>query len=117
MPNFVPKALYEQFRRVANVYFLIIAALSATPFSPVSPVTNIFPLVFVLSVSLVKEAFEDYRRYVKDREINQDYAEVIREGYFQVVEWGEVRVGALTIEDRCPSGGSTRGSFGCAACC
>ena len=95
MPNFVPKALYEQFRRVANVYFLIIAALSATPFSPVSPVTNIFPLVFVLSVSLVKEAFEDYRRYVKDREINQDYAEVIREGYFQVVEWGEVRVGDI----------------------
>lgn len=76
MYSFLPKGLYEQFRRVANVYFLLIAAMSATPISPVSPVTNIFPLVCVLSVSLLKEAFEDYKRYVKDREINQDYTEV-----------------------------------------
>lgn len=28
--------------------------------SPVQPVTNIVPLVLVLSVSLIKEAFEDH---------------------------------------------------------
>ncbi len=33
--TFLPKALYEQYRRVANIYFTIVAALSLTQFSPV----------------------------------------------------------------------------------
>jgi phospholipid-transporting ATPase len=57
--TFFPKGLFEQFRRVANLYFLMIAILSTTPVSPVQPVTNVGPLVLVLAVSLIKEAFED----------------------------------------------------------
>ena len=34
-----------------------------------SPVTNILPLVVVLTVSLIKEAFEDNKRRVKDAEV------------------------------------------------
>ncbi|KAL4558341.1 hypothetical protein LXL04_036540 [Taraxacum kok-saghyz] len=58
--TFLPKGLYEQFRRVANLYFLTIYCLSFTPVSPVSPITNVIPLSLVLFVSLVKEAFEDW---------------------------------------------------------
>ena len=56
-PTTHQQGLYEQFRRVANLYFLLIAALSLTPVSPVSPVTNIVPLVLVIAASLAKEAF------------------------------------------------------------
>ncbi|KAG6510892.1 hypothetical protein ZIOFF_028937 [Zingiber officinale] len=60
---FVPKGLFEQFRRVINLYFLMISILSTTPISPVSPVTNVVPLPLVLLVSLIKEAFEDWVKH------------------------------------------------------
>ena len=47
--------LFEQFRRVANFYFLIIAVLQLLVDSPVSPFTSIAPLVFVVSVTFVKQ--------------------------------------------------------------
>jgi phospholipid-translocating ATPase len=54
--SFFPKGLYEQFRRLANLYFLFSAAISLTPLTPYSPVTVILPLLFVIGVSLIKEA-------------------------------------------------------------
>ena len=55
-----PQNLFQQFLKVANFYFLVIAVLSFTPFSPKTPLVSIVPLVFVLSVTAVKEALEDY---------------------------------------------------------
>ena len=61
--TFFPKALFEQFRRVANLYFLLAATLALTPVSPYSPPSLIAPLVFVVGVSMCKEALEDWRRF------------------------------------------------------
>ncbi len=63
--TFFPKALFEQFRRVANLYFLLAAALSLTSVSPYSAVSLILPLVFVVGVSMCKEALEDWRRFLQ----------------------------------------------------
>lgn len=60
--SFFPKSLFEQFRRVANLYFLLCALLSFTPLSPYSPVSNVLPLVVVIGVTMGKEALEDWRR-------------------------------------------------------
>jgi len=60
--TFFPKAIFEQFRRVANVYFLLAAALSLTAISPFSAVSMIAPLAFVVGLSMAKEALEDSRR-------------------------------------------------------
>lgn len=54
--------LFEQFMKKANAYFLVIAILSSMPFSPKNPWVSILPLIFVLTVSAVKEAIEDYAR-------------------------------------------------------
>jgi phospholipid-translocating ATPase len=59
--TFLPKALFEQFRRVANLYFLLTAALSIT----VKPVSLIAPLVFVVGISMLKEAVEDWYRFLQ----------------------------------------------------
>ena len=68
--NFVPKCLFIQFMRVANIYFLIIAILQSIPMiSPLNPASAIIPLVFVLVVSLLREGFEDYGRYKEDQSI------------------------------------------------
>lgn len=42
--------------------------LSCTEISPVSPITAINPVIFVLFVSLLREAIEDYSRYKQDKE-------------------------------------------------
>ena len=78
--TFLPKGLFEQFRRVANLYFLGVAALSLSPVSPVSPITNIVPLVLVVAASLVKEAVEDAKRASKDRAMNARGVLVLRKG-------------------------------------
>eukprot|EP00271_Cylindrocystis_brebissonii_P018675 TRINITY_DN5406_c0_g1_i1.p1 TRINITY_DN5406_c0_g1~~TRINITY_DN5406_c0_g1_i1.p1 ORF type:complete len:1348 (-),score=328.40 TRINITY_DN5406_c0_g1_i1:1253-5296(-) len=93
--TFLPKGLFEQFRRVANLYFLLIAILSTTPVSPVAPVTNVAPLVLVLAVSLIKEAFEDRKRYNSDKIINASLTEVLRANEWVVTAWNSVRVGDI----------------------
>ena len=62
LATYFPKALFEQFRRVANIYFLICAILSFTALSPYSAFSTVFPLVVVVGVTMGKEAVEDWRR-------------------------------------------------------
>ncbi|XP_024989606.1 phospholipid-transporting ATPase 3 isoform X2 [Cynara cardunculus var. scolymus] len=91
--TFLPKGLYEQFRRVANLYFLTISCLSFTPVSPVSPITNVIPLSLVLFVSLVKEAFEDWKRLQNDMTINNSSVEILQEQRWESLPWKKLQVG------------------------
>lgn len=58
--NFIPKNLFEQFRRVANIYFLIIALITLTPISPVKPGAFLLALIVVLGATAIKEGLEDW---------------------------------------------------------
>jgi phospholipid-transporting ATPase len=93
--TFFPKGLFEQFRRVANLYFLMIAILSTTPVSPVQPVTNVGPLVLVLAVSLIKEAFEDRKRFLNDRVINASLIDVFQDRSWIKTPWSQLAVGDI----------------------
>eukprot|EP00069_Balaena_mysticetus_P013236 bmy_07997T0 len=53
--NFLPKNLFEQFRRIANFYFLIIFLVQVTVDTPTSPVTSGLPLFFVITVTAIKQ--------------------------------------------------------------
>ena len=69
--TFLPKNLFEQFQRIANAYFLFMSILATIPaISPVSPVTSWAPLIFVLSVTAIREALEDSKRSKSDTELN-----------------------------------------------
>lgn len=66
--SFLPLSLLLQFKRLANVYFLITAVIQSLPMiSPLTPVTAIAPLTFVLAVSMIREGIEDYIRYKSDK--------------------------------------------------
>lgn len=60
--TFLPKSLFEQFRRVANMYFLISACLSFTDLAPYSSSSSVAPLVLVILATMIKELIEDWRR-------------------------------------------------------
>lgn len=59
--TFLPKSLILQFTRLSNVVFLANAILQSIPIiSTISPLTAIGPLAFVLSLSMIREGYEDY---------------------------------------------------------
>ena len=61
--TFLPKAIIIQFVRPANFVYLISAILqSIDAISTLTPVTAIAPFIFVIGISLVREAIEDYVR-------------------------------------------------------
>lgn len=69
--NFLPKNLFEQFHRWANIYFLFIALLNFVPaVEAVGKEVAFIPLLVILSVTIVKDIFEDYRRWKSDRVVN-----------------------------------------------
>ncbi|CAM0958897.1 unnamed protein product [Alopecurus aequalis] len=91
--TFIPKSLFEQFRRVANVYFLAVALLAFTPIAPFRWATAVGPLVLVLLATMVKEAIEDWRRKQQDGEVNNRKAKVFQDGAFHQTKWTRLKVG------------------------
>ncbi|KAF5390550.1 hypothetical protein D9757_002774 [Collybiopsis confluens] len=76
--TFVPRNLAEQFRRVANIYFLGIAILQFFPmFSTISPGVVILPLIIIIALTALKDGYEDFRRHQADRNVNQSQTEVL----------------------------------------
>lgn len=75
--TFVPRSLFEQFRRVANVYFLVIIILMMIGWytelftSPLSPYSTLIPLVIVLLVTMVKDGAEDLKRHKSDKRVSE----------------------------------------------
>ena len=69
--TFLPRNLFEQFRRVANVFFLAIAILQFFPkFSTISPGLVILPLLAVLAITGLKDGYEDIKRHQADHKVN-----------------------------------------------
>ncbi|UKZ80625.1 hypothetical protein TrVFT333_008388 [Trichoderma virens FT-333] len=92
--TFLPKFLFEQFSKVANIFFLFTAALQQIPgLSPTNKYTTIGPLAVVLLVSAGKELVEDYRRRVADNALNTSMARVLRGSSFTEAKWNTVAVG------------------------
>lgn len=69
--TFLPKNILFQFTNVANTYFLIIVILGAFQiFGVDSPGMAAVPLIVIVCVTAVRDAFEDYRRGSSDSELN-----------------------------------------------
>ncbi|KAF4589570.1 phospholipid-translocating P-type ATPase domain-containing protein [Ophiocordyceps camponoti-floridani] len=69
--SFIPKNLWFQFHNVANIFFLFLVILGIFPiFGGVNPGLNAVPLIFIIVVTAIKDAVEDYRRTVLDNELN-----------------------------------------------
>ena len=93
----IPKNLFEQFHRIANIWFLIVSILQVLPLnlSPTSSWATIAPLSLVLTITLIKDAYLDYRRHRSDREINNRKAQIWNDTLydFTPVLWQHLEVG------------------------
>ena len=87
-----------QFKRYANVYFLLTAILqSIKQISPLDPITGWAPLVFVIGLSMLREGLEDYFRHKSDIEMNSTPCKVYFEGKFITKQWAEIMVGDIIL--------------------
>ena len=76
------------------MYFLLSAILSLTPVSPFSAVSMNAPLAFVVGLSLVKEAVEDWRRFMQDVNVNSRKVSAHKgDGKFGHKQWQRIQVG------------------------
>uniref|UniRef100_A0A8B9GLX1 Phospholipid-transporting ATPase n=1 Tax=Amazona collaria TaxID=241587 RepID=A0A8B9GLX1_9PSIT len=95
--NFVPKNLFEQFRRIANFYFLIIFLVQLIIDTPTSPVTSGLPLLFVITVTAIKQGYEDWLRHKADNAMNQYPVHFIQHGKLVRKQSRKLRVGDIVM--------------------
>jgi len=70
--TFLPLNLFMQFNKAPNVYFLVIAFMQTIEMISISGGKSAMavPLVFVVLVSMIKDAFEDFGRHRADGQEN-----------------------------------------------
>lgn len=92
--TFIPKFIFEQFRKYANMFFLAVALLQQIPgVSPTGRFTTVVPLTIILFVSAVKEIIEDFKRHTADKTTNRTKTLVLRDCHWIEVPWMHVKVG------------------------
>ncbi|KAM7393301.1 hypothetical protein PAMA_008107 [Pampus argenteus] len=92
--TFIPLNLYEQLRRVANLYFLALLILQIIPDISTLPwYTTLIPLVVVLGITAIKDLVDDLARHRMDKEINNRKCLVLQNGRFQESKWMNIQVG------------------------
>ena len=96
--SFLPKGLLIQFTRLSNIFFLFTAIIQSIPvISPLSSLTAIIPLIFVLGISMIREFIEDWSRKTYDDMNNREEVIVFRDGAFKKDFSESLRVGEIII--------------------
>uniref|UniRef100_A0A7N6B1V7 Phospholipid-transporting ATPase n=1 Tax=Anabas testudineus TaxID=64144 RepID=A0A7N6B1V7_ANATE len=93
---FIPMNLIEQFHRLANIYFVGLAILNFFPVvNAFQPEVALIPICVIMSLTALKDAWEDFRRYQSDRKLNNTPCLVYSrmEKQFMQRRWKDVRVG------------------------
>ncbi|XP_069018284.1 phospholipid-transporting ATPase ID [Embiotoca jacksoni] len=94
--TFLPLNLFEQFRRLANAYFLFLFFLQLIPqVSSLSWFTTAVPLALVLSITAIKDASEDMNRHKSDNQVNNRKVDVLIDGELRNEKWMNVQVGDI----------------------
>ncbi|WWC88623.1 uncharacterized protein L201_003536 [Kwoniella dendrophila CBS 6074] len=69
--TFIPKNLFEQFRRVANIYFLFLVIIQLfSVFGAPNAQIGMLPLLAILGMTAIKDGIEDWRRSKLDDQVN-----------------------------------------------
>ena len=97
--NFLFINLFEQFSRVANFVFLLVTLVQLIPgVSPFNIWSTLLPLIFILLVTAIKEAWEDYLRHKADKITNNVmYKRILPDGSVQQIPSCEIVSGDVII--------------------
>lgn len=95
--TFIPKVLLNQFKQFFNLFFLAICLSQFFSILRVGfLITYLFPLIFVLSITYIKEGYDDYKRYKRDKELNYSlYQKLNPDQTFKTVFSKDIKVGNI----------------------
>ncbi|XP_009886187.1 PREDICTED: phospholipid-transporting ATPase IK [Charadrius vociferus] len=94
--TFLPLNLYEQFHRMANVYFVFVILLQTFPEISTLPwYTLLFPLSCLLTIRGLRDLIDDIGRHQSDRNINNRPCEILSGKSFRWQKWRDICVGDI----------------------
>jgi len=94
--TFIPVVLFNQFKFFYNLFFLLISCSQFIgPLKVGYLFTYIAPLVFVLLITLVKEAVDDIQRWRKDKSLNNKRVECLNKRG----EWVQKTAATIKVGD------------------
>ncbi|NXG44002.1 AT8B3 ATPase, partial [Psilopogon haemacephalus] len=92
--TFLPLNLYEQFHRMANIYFVFVILLQTFPEISTLPwYTLLFPLSCLLIIRGLRDLIDDIGRHQSDRNINSRPCEILSGRSFRWQQWRDICVG------------------------
>lgn len=104
MITFIPKAMFEQFRRMANIYFLVLGVIAFVAEQTNYYATSVeasgllLPMLLVVMISMVKDGYEDYKRHSSDAKIAAKEArQITSDGNVVPIEWKDLAVGSVIL--------------------
>jgi magnesium-transporting ATPase (P-type) len=97
--NFLSKILMEQFSRLANAYFLVIAILQSIKelsYSGGTPIM-LLPLSFVVTLNGLKDIYEDFKRKKSDKKENNSECYIFNtmSNQFEKKMWRDIKLGDI----------------------
>jgi phospholipid-translocating ATPase len=100
--TFIPLVLFQQFSFFFNLYFLIMALSQFIPFIRIAPLYTYWaPLTFVISVSMLREGYDDIKRAYRDKKINSEiYILITEDGQRKEILSSELQVSDIIIIQR-----------------
>ena len=96
--TFLPMNLFEQFSKMANFYFLIMTGVQLIPIDDLYNLyfaaTTFMPVVFVVTISMIKDLIEDHGRKKADKKENDQMVEAVPRGG---TEWTNIQSKKLQV--------------------
>ncbi|RHY97672.1 hypothetical protein DYB35_006256 [Aphanomyces astaci] len=108
--TFVPKFLFETFRKFANAYFLVVSMMQVIPsISNTNGLPSTAPtLLFIMVIDAIFAVLEDRKRHIADAVANSRVTRALAKEIeqFKAIEWKDLRVGdivKLSNRDQVPA--------------
>lgn len=94
--SIVPLVIYNQFKYFFNFFYLLITVAQLyPPFQVGFLITYIGPLAFVLTITILKEAYDDLTRWRRDKTVNsQVFTRITNSGHSSIAA-SDIEVGHL----------------------
>lgn len=93
--------LFQQFAVFLNLYFLVMALSQFIPSIRIGLLYTYWaPLAFVISVTMLREAYDDFKRYLRDKELNSQLYKILTYDGIKMVPSSQLKVSDVIIIEK-----------------